>query len=120
MKEVYVGIDVHKDENVFGSAKEDRSAPEIIGQCSTDLNRTLAFIRKYMKKHNLTKQQLHFVYEAGPTGFVLARRLIELNFDCIVAAPSKIAKKSGDQVKTDRRDARKLAHLHRAGDLVSK
>ena len=35
MKEVYVGIDVHKDENVFGSAKDDRSAPEIIGQCSS-------------------------------------------------------------------------------------
>lgn len=99
MKEVYVGIDVHKDENVFGSATDDRSAPELIGQCSTDLNRTLTFIRKYMKKNNLAKEQLHFVYEAGPTGFVLARRLIELGFDCIVAAPSKIAKKSGDQVK---------------------
>jgi hypothetical protein len=41
MNKVYVGIDVHKDENVFGSAKDARSAPELIGQCSTDLNRTL-------------------------------------------------------------------------------
>lgn len=119
MKEVYVGIDVHKDENVFGLACNDRTPPELMGQCSTDLNRTITFIRRLMKKYDLAKEQMHFVYEAGPTGFVLARRLIELGFDCIIAAPSKIAKKSGDQVKTDKRDACKLAHLHRAGDLVA-
>jgi len=48
---------------------------------------------------------------------VLARRMIKLNFDCIVVAPSKIPSKSGDRVKTDRRDARKLARLFRAGEL---
>ena len=50
---------------------------------------------------------------------MLARRLIKLGFDCIVVAPSKIPSKPGDKVKTDRRDARKLARLHRAGELTA-
>src|SRR5690606_17202747 len=62
---------------------------------------------------------LHFCYEAGPCGFVLVRRLLQLGHDCIVVAPSKIARQSGDKIKTDRRDAEKLARAHRAGDLVA-
>jgi transposase len=58
-------------------------------------------------------------YEAGPTGFVLARRLIGLGYNCIVDAPSKTPTKSGDKVRTDKRDARKLARLHRAGELTA-
>jgi transposase len=118
MKEVYVGIDVHKDENVFGSAFDGRCKGELIGKCSADMNRTLTFIRRYMKNNNLTKEQMHICYEAGPTGFVLARRLIKLGFDCVVIAPSKIPERAGDKVKTDRLDACKLARLHRAGELV--
>ncbi len=119
MKEVYLGIDAHKEENVFGYADAGRDEPVLCGQCSADINRTITFIRTVMKKHTLTKEQLHICYEAGPTGFVLARRLIGLGFDCQVIAPSKIPEKSGDKVKTDRRDARKLARLHRAGELVA-
>ncbi len=59
MKEVYVGIDAHKDENVFGSAVEGRCKEELIGKCSADLNRTIAFIRKFQKKHEFAKEQLH-------------------------------------------------------------
>lgn len=118
MKKVYVGIDTHKDENVFGSAHDGRCKGELIGKCSADMNRTLTFIRTFMKKNNLTKEQLHICYEAGPTGFVLARRLIKLGFDCVVIAPSKIPERAGDKVKTDRLDACKLARLHRAGELV--
>ena len=109
MKKVYVGIDAHKDENVFGSAFEGRAQEELIGKCSADMNRTITFIRSFMKRNNLTKEQLHICYEAGPTGFVLARRLIDLGFDCQVIAPSKIPDCSGNKVKTDRLDARKLA-----------
>ncbi len=119
MKEVYVGIDAHKEENMFGSAFAGREKEELIGKCSADLNRTVSFIRNFMKKNNLAKQQLHICYEAGPTGFVLARRLIKLGFDCQVVAPSKIPECSGNKVKTDRLDARKLARLHRAGELVA-
>ncbi len=119
MEKVYVGIDSHKETNLLARAFEGRDKPENIGRVSADLNRTVDAIRAFMKKHGLAKEQLHICYEAGPTGFVLARRLIHLGFDCIVVEPSKIPERSGDKVKTDRRDARKLARLHRAGELVA-
>lgn len=119
MTKVYIGIDAHKATNQLAYAREGRGLPENIGQVSADLNRTLDVIRRFMKTHGLEKDQLHICYEAGPTGFVLARRLIKLGFDCIVVAPSKIPQKSGDKVKTDKRDARKLARLHRAGELTA-
>jgi len=72
-----------------------------------------------MKKYELNKEDVALCCEAGPTGFVLARRLIKLGYDCIVVAPSKIPTQSGDKVKTDRKDARKLARLHRAGELTA-
>ena len=54
---------------------------------------------------------LKVCYEAGPTGFGLCRRLREAGIDCIVVAPSLVPGKAGDRVKTDRRDARRLAPL---------
>jgi transposase len=58
-------------------------------------------------------------YEAGPTGFGLARALEEAGVACVVAAPSKISRAPGDRVKTDARDAMLLARLLRVGDLVA-
>ena len=72
----------------------------------------------------ITSYSIHYTklyelcYEAGPTGFVLARRLIGLGFDCIVAAPSLIPVQKGNRLKTDKRDARKLAKLLRSNDLT--
>src|SRR3954447_10123890 len=57
-------------------------------------------------------------YEAGPTGFGLARALIGAGIDCRVAAPSKLQRPSGDRVKTDVRDARHLARLLHLGEIV--
>src|SRR4051794_18534981 len=56
-------------------------------------------------------------YEAGPTGFVLARRLAAAGVDCLVCAPGLIARGSTDRVKTDRRDAERLVRLLAAGEL---
>jgi transposase len=56
-------------------------------------------------------------YEAGPTGYGLARELIKRRVECVVAAPSKIPRASGDRVKTDRRDAEHLVRLLLAGKL---
>ena len=61
---------------------------------------------------------LRACYEAGPCGFGLARRLKQLGVECEVVAPSLTPKRSGERVKTDRRDARKLARLLRAGELT--
>jgi transposase len=57
-------------------------------------------------------------YEAGPTGYGLARACAAAGIPCTVAAPSKIPRASGDRVKTDRRDAERLARLLRLGELV--
>jgi transposase len=58
-------------------------------------------------------------YEAGPTGFDLARALVAVGVRCEVVAPSKLERPAGDRVKTDRRDAERLARLLRIGELVS-
>src|SRR5208283_4287629 len=64
-------------------------------------------------------QQLRACYEAGPTGYVLYWQLTALGVDCQVIAPALVPTKAGDRVKTDRRDAVKLARCHRAGDLTA-
>ena len=58
-------------------------------------------------------------YEAGPTGFGLARALTAAGVRCEVVAPSKVERPPGDRVKTDRRDAERLARLLRIGELPS-
>ena len=64
-------------------------------------------------------QMLLFCYEAGPCGYVLYRQLIASGHDCQVVAPSKIPRAPGERIKTDRRDALKLARLLRNGDLTA-
>jgi hypothetical protein len=58
-------------------------------------------------------------YEAGPTGYELARALLAADVPCLVAAPSRIPRAPGDRVKTDRRDAVRLARLLRLEELVA-
>jgi transposase len=57
-------------------------------------------------------------YEAGPCGYVLYWQLTQLGVHCDVVAPTLVPTKPGDRVKTDRRDAEKLARCYRAGDLT--
>jgi len=64
-------------------------------------------------------KQLRACYEAGPTGYVLYWQLTALGVACQVIAPSLTPVKAGDRVKTNRRDAEKLARCHRAGDLTA-
>ena len=64
-------------------------------------------------------EQLRVCYEAGPTGYVLYWQLSELGVPCEVVAPTLVPVKAGDRVKTDRRDAEKLARCYRAGDLTA-
>ena len=63
-------------------------------------------------------EQLRSCYEAGPTGYVLYWQLTALGAKCEVVAPSLVPRKPGERVKTDRRDALKLARCYRAGDLT--
>ena len=64
-------------------------------------------------------ESVSVAYEAGPTGFGLARACAAAGIPCLVAAPSKIARAPGERVKTDRRDALRLARLLRLGELTA-
>ena len=62
---------------------------------------------------------LKICYEAGPTGYALYWQLTKMGIDCEVVAPSLIPRKPGDKIKTDRRDAEKLAQCFQSGTLTS-
>jgi transposase len=117
MKSVkFIGMDVHKNSIVIAIADGGRrDSARVYGSIANDLDALNKFCRKMVS----TASELRFVYEAGPCGYGIFRHLTGKGFDCTVAAPSLIPKKSGERIKTDRRDARKLAQLHRAGELTA-
>ena len=75
-------------------------------------------LRKLVKKLG-PAEQLQACYEAGPTGYVVYWQLTALGVKCEVVAPTLVPVKAGDRVKTDRRDASKLARSYRSGDLTA-
>ena len=112
---VYVGMDVHKDSITLAVAREGREPAENWKTVPYDGAR----LRKALKTLVKDGEILRVCYEAGPTGFGVCRRLREAGIDCVVVAPSLVPGKPGDRVKTDHRDARKLAHFLRSGDLTA-
>jgi transposase len=109
----FVGLDVHKESIAIAVADGDGSAPENVATVPNDT----AALGKRLKKLGLGAK-LRCCYEAGPTGFVLQRALGAAGIECVVVAPSLVPRKAGDRVKTDRRDAVKLARFLRSGDLT--
>lgn len=110
----YVGMDVHKETIAVAIAKEGRGEPVYYGEIANNAEA----IRKLVTKVNSNGERASFCYEAGPCGYEVYRQLIDLGQRCDVVAPSLIPKKSGDRVKTDRRDANTLTRLYRAGELT--
>jgi transposase len=109
----FLGLDVHAETIAVAVAEPDGEVRSL----GTIANREDS-IRKLIKKLG-SPEQLRACYEAGPTGFVLYWQLAQLGVECAVVAPSLVPKKPGDRVKTDRRDALKLARSHRSGDLTA-
>jgi transposase len=109
----FLGMDVHAETIAVAIAEPDGEVRSL----GTIANREDS-IRKFIKKLG-SPEQLRACYEAGPTGFILYWQLAQLGVDCAVVAPSLVPKKPGDRVKTDRRDALKLARSHRSGDLTA-
>ena len=114
---LFVGLDVHAQNITIGRASGDGSAARLYGTIPNDLHALEKVFAKLRKAH--PGVELRVCYEAGPTGFVLARRLAQLKIDGTVVAPSLIPTRPGERIKTDRRDALKLARLHRAGELAA-
>jgi len=112
----YVGLDVHK--NSIAVAFADGGCDSEVRSYGT-ISSDLASLDKVARKLVSRGRKPCFVYEAGPCGYGIYRHLKRENFECIVAAPSLIPKKSGDRIKNDRRDARMLARLYRAGELTA-
>lgn len=111
---IFVGLDTHKDSNVAAYSVGSGEVQSLgnIGVRERDLDRLCT--RMHSKGSRVC-----FVYEAGPCGHGLYRYLTRKGFDCMVCAPSLIARKPGDRVKTDRRDAIRLVKALRMGDLTA-
>ncbi len=110
----FVGMDAHKVKISVAILYPGSTKPEEV-----EMRNEARAIKKLARK--LKKEasgQITACYEAGPCGYTLQRQLIEQGIDCKVIAPTLIPVKSGDRVKTDKRDARKLAELFRAGLLT--
>jgi transposase len=108
----FLGLDVHAD-TIAVAVAEPNGEVRFIG---TFPNR-LESIRKFVNKVGPVNQ-LRACYEAGPTGYGVYWQLTALGVACEVIAPTLVPTKAGDRVKTDRRDAVKLARCYRAGDLT--
>ena len=110
---VYLGLDVHKNTISAGVLEPGDEVPWV-EKISSDDGAVRSLIARFEDP-----RRLRVCYEAGPTGYELARLLDSLGVSCQVIAPALIPSAPGDRVKTDTRDCRRLARLHRAGQLVA-
>lgn len=110
---VHLGLDVHKNSISVGVLRPEADTATV-DRISSDFDSVRRLIAGFEDVG-----RLRACYEAGPTGYELHRELSRLGVACDVIAPSLIPTAPGDRVKTDKRDARRLARLHRAGELVA-
>lgn len=113
-EETVVGLDVHKDTIVAAVLPPHAERPTT----TVTIEHTPDVLAKLVKRL-AAKGPVAFVYEAGPCGYAPYRHITALGHPCTVVAPGLIPVRPGDRVKTDRRDAEKLARLYRAGELTS-
>ena len=115
---IFIGLDTHKSFTQICILKDNRgAAPQSLGKINTTKAAFIKLARQLTSKY--PKATLHFIYEAGPCGYWIYRLLTSLNHCCYLVAPSLIPKKSGDRVKTDKRDAEKLTKLFKAEELTT-
>ncbi len=110
----FVGMDVHKKDIAVAMLVEGRTEP-LEWRVANEPTTVKRLAKKLQREGG---GPAHCVYEAGPCGYTLQRQLRGLGLECDVVAPSLIPIRPGERIKTDRRDARKLAELARAGMLT--
>lgn len=114
--EAFVGIDTAKARNAIAVAEGDRKGEvRFLGEFDNTPDAIAKLVRKMSERY----EAVHFCYEAGPTGYGLYRQITALGQSCLVVAPSLIPRRTGDRIKTNRRDAQTLARLLRAGELTA-
>ena len=113
---IFVGMDVHKKAINVAVTKGSRHGIEDQWQLTNDKRSVRRLVRRLKK---MGAGEIKAAYEAGPCGYALQRELAREGIDCDLVAPSLIPQKPGDRVKTDRRDARKLAEMLEAGMLTT-
>jgi transposase len=116
MKQVttYVGLDAHKKDLFIAMLIGQEKTP-VTWQLANEPNAVRRLVRKLERD---APGPVRVVYEAGPCGYALQRQMTTTRVGCQVIAPALIPRKPGERIKTNRRDARKLAELHRAGLLT--
>lgn len=114
---LFIGLDTHKEFVEVAYIEDQYGAnPVHYGRISSAKVAITKLAKQFQSKY--PKATLHFVYEAGPCGYWIYRLLTSLGHCCYVIAPSLIPKKPGEKVKTDKRDALKLAKLLKSEDLT--
>src|SRR5262245_46031332 len=112
---VWVGMDTDAKRNHVAIYRGWETQPAAEFEAGMDSKGIKQLITRLKKE----KGEPRCVYEAGPCGYPLARKLRQAGIRCDVIAPSLTPRKPGDRVKTNRRDARNLARLYRAGELTA-
>lgn len=112
----YVGLDVSKD-SISVSVAEDGRDGEVRDWGSAPSAR--GSVDRLLDKLTKRFERVEICYETGPTGYGLFRQIEAFGFCCRVVAPSLTPIRVGERIKTDRRDATRLARLFRAGELTS-
>lgn len=112
----YIGLDVHKVSISVAIAEAGRQAPEFRGEIPNEPKAIDTLVGQMSER--FVGQPLLFSYEAGPCGYGVYHQVQASGHDCEVVAPSLIPQRTGDRIKTDRRDAKMLARLSRSGELT--
>ena len=110
LQRMSIGLDVHA-RSIVGCAIDEHTGEVTRRRFGYEIGEVLDWARGF-------PQPAAVAYEAGPTGFGLARASASSGIECVVAAPSKLQRPAGDRVKTDSRDALHLARLLRLGEIV--
>jgi transposase len=110
----FIAFDSAKEKHAVAIADDGRDGEvRYLGEIDNSPDAVSKLVAKLSRQY----ERLHFCYEAGPTGYGLYRQLTDLGHVCDVVAPTMIPKRSGDRVKTNRRDSVTLVKLLRAGEL---